>query len=60
MKWIRPAIIGMLAMAVTLGFFLKMVSMEVYVPFATGLIVYWFKSRDTEKQNGNGAGGTTS
>jgi len=50
MKYFRPAIIGMLAVAVTAGFFLKLIETQVYVPFATGLIVYWFKSRDEEKK----------
>lgn len=49
MKWIRPSIIGVLALAVTIGFFLSKIEAQVYVPFATGLIVYWFKSRDEKK-----------
>ena len=49
MKWIRPGLISLLAVAVTVGFFTGKIEVEVFVPFATGLIVYWFKSRDTEK-----------
>ena len=50
MKLIRPCIVGLLAIAVTIGFFIKTVPADVFIPFATGLIIYWFKSRDEEKQ----------
>ena len=49
MKWVRPGLIGLLVVAVTIGFFVKLIPSEAYVPFATGLIVYWFKARDEEK-----------
>jgi len=50
MKWIRPVIVTVLVGAMTIGFFSKVIEAQVYVPFATGLIVYWFKSRDEEKE----------
>ena len=49
MKWIRPGVITLLAVVVSVGFFIGKIEAQVYVPFATGLIVYWFKSRDSEK-----------
>ena len=52
MQWVRPVIIGILAISVTIGFFAKLVEAQVYVPFATGLIIWWFKSRDEAKQGG--------
>ena len=50
MKWIRPAITAALAIGVTVGFFLDKITSEAFFGFATGLIVYWFKSRDNEKE----------
>ena len=52
MKWIRPAIISVLAIAVTVGFLISKVSADVFVPFATGLIIYWFKDRQDDKAKG--------
>ena len=49
MKWIRPGVVSLLAVAVTVGFFMGTIEVQVFVPFATGLIVWWFKSRDAEK-----------
>mgnify|MGYP001568244207 CR=1 FL=1 len=49
MRWVRPGIIAFLAIGMTIGFFMSKISAEVYAPFATGLIVFWFKSRDNEK-----------
>ncbi len=49
MKWIRPIIISILVIIVSVGFILNRIEAQVYVPFATGLIVYWFKSRDETK-----------
>ncbi len=51
MKWVRPSVILSLSMAVLIGFFLKLVDPEAFWVFATGLIVWWFKSRD-EAKNG--------
>ena len=50
MKWVRPVIISGLAIAVTVGFFMGKLEAEAFGIFATGLIVYWFKSRDNEKE----------
>ena len=52
MKWFRPAIISILVLAVLAGFFKGMVNAEAFWVFATGLIVWWFRSRDADKQNG--------
>ena len=52
MRWFRPIIISLLVLAVLGGFFKGMVNAEAFWVFATGLIVYWFKSRDESKQNG--------
>jgi len=51
MKWIRPGVVSLLVIAVTSGFFADKIEAQVFIPFATGLIVYWFKSRDNEKIN---------
>ena len=50
MKWFRPSFVGLLILTMTVGFFIDLVPSETFVPFATGLIVYWFKSRDNEKK----------
>ena len=54
MRWFRPAIISALVLAVLVGFFKGMVNAEAFWVFATGLIVWWFRSRDEEKRNGVG------
>ena len=55
MRWIRPVISLIGFAGVTVGFFLQMVSPEVYVPLVTMTLIYWFKSRDDEKEkNGEG------
>ena len=51
MKWVRPLIISGLVVAVLTGFFMKLVDAEAFWVFATGLIVWWFRSRDEEKRN---------
>ena len=50
MKCVRPVIVGILSIIVSVGFFTGKIESQVYVPFATSLIVYWFKSRDEEKK----------
>lgn len=52
MKWVRPSVIVILTLAVTVGFFTSKIEAEAFGVFATGLIVYWFKSRDEEKKTG--------
>ena len=54
MRWIRPGIVILLSLAMTIGFREGKISAEVFAPFATGLIVYWLKSRDDVKKNGGG------
>jgi len=49
MSWIRPGVIALLTMAMVVGFFLGYVETQVFAPFATGLIIFWFKSRDSDK-----------
>ena len=49
MKWFRPGLISVLVLAVIAGFFLKLIAAETFGVFATGLILYWFKARDEEK-----------
>ncbi|KKN45276.1 hypothetical protein LCGC14_0684620 [marine sediment metagenome] len=49
MNWIRPSVITLLSLAMVSGFFMGKIAGDVFVPFATGLIVFWFKSRDDKK-----------
>ena len=49
MRWFRPYIITGLAVAVVVAFFMRLVDPEAFWVFATGLIVWWFRSRDIEK-----------
>ena len=49
MKWVRPVTIFILAMGVTVGFFIGKIDAVAFFGFATGLVVWWFKSRDDEK-----------
>ena len=51
MKLFRPIIISVLTAAAVTGFFLKLVNAEAFWVFATGLIMFWFKSRDEDKGN---------
>jgi len=52
MSWVRPilSIIGF--SAVTAGFFMKMIDSAAYFGLVTGIVVWWFKSRDDERING--------
>ncbi len=49
MRWIRPITIAVLAVSVTAGFFIGKITSEAFFGFATGLVVWWFKSRDDAK-----------
>jgi len=51
-EWVRPvlSIIGFLA--ITYGFLTKMVDQAAYLGLVTGIVIWWFKSRDDEKKNG--------
>lgn len=51
MKYFRPSIISVLALAITIGFFTGKIEPSAFATFATGLIVYWFKSRDEAKKD---------
>ena len=50
MRWIRPLIVLVLVVTVVVGFFLKLVDAQAFWVFSTGLIVWWFRSRDAEKE----------
>lgn len=50
MRWVRPVIVSLLAVAVTAGFFMDKIEAAAFATFATGLIMFWFKSRDDEKK----------
>ena len=48
--YVRP-IVTLAAMgAVVYGFIIKIVGADVFVPFATGIVTWWFKSRDEAKK----------
>ena len=49
MKWIRPYIILFFVLIIVVGFFMKLVDPQAFWVFATGLVVWWFKSRDETK-----------
>ena len=49
MRWIRPLTVVVLVAGVTVGFFIGKIDAVAYFGFATGLVIYWFKSRDTDK-----------
>lgn len=52
MKWVRPTITAFLTLAVTVGFFFDKIDAQAFFGFATGMVVWWLKSRDDEKKNG--------
>ena len=52
MRWFRPWITVFLTIAITVGFFLNRIDAQAFFGFATGLVVWWLKSRDEEKKNG--------
>lgn len=54
MKWIRPilSLIGMIG--VTWGFYADKISAEAYLGLVTAIVIWWFKSRDDEKNKRNG------
>jgi len=49
MKWIRPLTVMALSLAITVGFFMGKIDAIAFFGFSTGLIVWWFKSRDEKK-----------
>ena len=52
MRWFRPWITVFLTITITVGFFLNRIDAQAFFGFATGLVVWWLKSRDDEKRNG--------
>lgn len=54
-KWVRPTIAVIFAVGVTVGFFMKLLTSEAYLPIAAVAITWWFKSRDEENSINNGA-----
>ena len=53
MKWFRPITTLLLTIGVTAGFFTDKIDAIAFFGFATGLIVWWFKSRDSDKEKHN-------
>ena len=54
MQWFRPYITVGLTIAITIGFFTGKIDPQAFSVFATGLIVWWMKSRDEEKNKRQG------
>lgn len=52
MRWYRPNITAFLTVAITTGFFLDKIDAVAFFGFATGIIVWWLKSRDDDKAKG--------
>jgi len=50
MKWYRPNITAFLTLAVAVGFFMGKIDAVAFFGFATGVVIYWLKARDEEKQ----------
>ena len=46
---VRPAISLIAAIGINVGFFMDKISSEAYITIMAVAIIYWFKSRDTEK-----------
>ena len=46
---IRPAISLIAVAGITAGFFMDKISPEAYLTIMAVTIIYWFKSRDSEK-----------
>ena len=53
MRWFRPIEVAILTIGVTAGFFLGKIDAVAFFGFATGLIIFWFKSRDSSKDKEN-------
>ncbi len=52
MRWFRPCITLILTIAITVGFFQGLIDPQAFSVFATGLVVWWMKSRDESKAKG--------
>ena len=46
---VRPVITFMLSGTLVYGFVTDKITGEVFVPFVTMVLMYWFKSRDEQK-----------
>jgi len=49
--FVRPAVTLSAMAGMVYGFLTGGIGPDVFVPFATGVITWWFKSRDDEKKN---------
>ena len=49
MKWVRPGVVIALIGTAIVGFLTGKFESEFMSSLITGLAVYWFRSRDTEK-----------
>lgn len=51
MRWIRPSIVVLLILTAIVGFFKGLFSGEFMSSLITGMAVWWFRSRDAEKES---------
>lgn len=49
--YVRPLITIMAMGGIMYGFVIGTISSEVFVPFSTGIVVWWFKARDDKHQS---------
>ena len=54
MKWYRPNITVLLTVTIIVGFLMGKIDSQAFLTFATGLVVWWMKSRDEEKNKRQG------
>ncbi len=50
MKWFRPIIVVLLILTAIVGFLTDRLPGEFMSGLITGIVVWWFKSRDEEKK----------
>lgn len=50
-SFVRPIVTLSAMVGLVGGFFLDKITADVFVPFATGVVVWWFKARDEQKKN---------
>ena len=50
MRWFRPSIAAVLVASAIVAFFLNKIGGEAFMTLVTGLAVWWYKSRDSEKK----------
>lgn len=51
MKWVRPLISIMFTLALIWGFANKLISSDIFVPIASGVIAWWFYQRNQDKKS---------